>query len=204
MYKLLGRSTSGNVQKVMWLLNELGVDYVREDYGRQFENTGGDYLTLNPTGKVPTLVEDGNIIWESNTILRYICRREQSTFIPADPAEQASMETWMDWQLASLNGPYLDVFKASRKPEEERGSAFKDMAMALVSQLQILDGRLAGNIWASGEKFSLAEFCLGPIVHRCLNFPIELPPLDHLQDWHERLMEQDHFIEVVGPKPVTG
>ena len=56
MIRLLGRSTSGNVQKVIFLLEELGLKYIREDYGRQFNNTNTDaYRKMNPTMKVPAL-----------------------------------------------------------------------------------------------------------------------------------------------------
>ena len=73
MLKLLGRKTSGNVQKVLFLLEEIGVPYAREDYGRQFQNTATpEYLALNPTSKVPTLVDGDLVVWESNTILRYL------------------------------------------------------------------------------------------------------------------------------------
>ena len=76
MVKILGRGTSGNVQKVIWLLEELGQAYAREDYGRQFNNTQTEaYLALNPTGKVPTLVDGDVTVWESNTILRYLCNK---------------------------------------------------------------------------------------------------------------------------------
>jgi glutathione S-transferase len=76
MVKILGRGTSGNVQKVVWLLEELGQAYAREDYGRQFNNTQTEaYLALNPTGKVPTLVDGDVTVWESNTILRYLCNK---------------------------------------------------------------------------------------------------------------------------------
>jgi glutathione S-transferase len=58
MLKVLGRKTSGNVQKVLFLLEETGTPYEREDYGRQFGNTGtAEYLAMNPTAKVPTLTE---------------------------------------------------------------------------------------------------------------------------------------------------
>ena len=54
MYRLLGRKTSGNVQKVLFMLEELGVPYERADYGRQFENTTTpEYKALNPTSKYP-------------------------------------------------------------------------------------------------------------------------------------------------------
>ncbi|MGH6882827.1 MAG: glutathione S-transferase N-terminal domain-containing protein, partial [Hypericibacter sp.] len=86
MLKVLGRGTSGNVQKVVWLLEELALPYTREDYGRQFNNTGGDYLKLNPNGKVPTLDDNGTIVWESNTILRYLANKNGGKFYPSDPA----------------------------------------------------------------------------------------------------------------------
>ncbi len=73
MIRLLGRATSGNVQKVLFMLEELGTPYSREDYGRQFSNTGtAEYLAMNPAGKVPTLVDGETVVWESNTILRYL------------------------------------------------------------------------------------------------------------------------------------
>ena len=74
MIKLLGRQTSGNVQKVLFLLEEIHMPYTREDYGRQFNNTQTDaeYHALNPNAKVPTLVDGDLVIWESNTILRYL------------------------------------------------------------------------------------------------------------------------------------
>ncbi len=134
MIRLLGRKTSGNVQKVLWLLEELGIEYRREDYGRQFGNTAdAEYLSLNPTGKVPTLVDGDTVVWESNTVLRYLCSVTESDFLPADPVGRSKVETWMDWQLASLNGPYLAVFRESRKPEAERSPNLSKLGDALAA-----------------------------------------------------------------------
>lgn len=188
MIRLLGRKTSGNVQKVLFLLEELGLDYEREDYGRQFENTQTDaYLAMNPTAKVPTLVDGDLVIWESNTILRYLAAKAGSALYPADPAARTQVERWMDWQLASLNPPYLAVFKGSRLDPAERGAGFDASAKDLAAQLTILDGALAGRDWLAGEAVSLVEYCLGPIIPRCLNFPIDLPALDHLRAWQQRV-----------------
>src|SRR5262245_1369411 len=108
MLKVLGRATSGNVQKVLFFLEETGTQYTREDYGRQFNNTGGDYLKLNPNGKVPTLVDGGTVIWESHTIVRYLSNKLGKTDLyPADFAKRTDVERWMDWLLASLNYQYV-------------------------------------------------------------------------------------------------
>lgn len=113
--KVLGRKTSGNVQKVLFLLEELGTDYSREDYGRQFGNTATDeYLAINPAGKVPSLVDGELTLWESNTILRYLAAKAGSPLYPDDLAARARIEPWMDWLLASLNDTYVTIFKLSK------------------------------------------------------------------------------------------
>jgi glutathione S-transferase len=167
--RLLGRATSGNVQKVIWLLEESGQPYAREDYGRQFGNTqGAAYLKLHPNGKVPTLVDGDLAIWESNTILRYLASKVASPLYPADLAKRSLVERWMDWQLASLNGPYLAIFRDAKKPAAERGPSWNQDAGELKGQLAILEGALADRAWLAGNDLSLADICLGPIVDRCL------------------------------------
>jgi glutathione S-transferase len=176
----------------------LGLEYQREDYGRQFGNTAdAAYLKLNPTGKVPTLVDGDAVVWESNTILRYLCAREGSEFLPANPVARSAAERWMDWQLASLNGPYLDVFRESKKSDAERSPDLPKIGEALAVQLQLLDGHLAGRDWLGDGAMTVAEFALGPIVHRCLNFPVNLPEFKALRRWHDRLSGGEAFRNVV-------
>ena len=198
MLRLLGRKTSGNVQKVLWLLEEIQLAYEREDYGRQFGNTGDEeYLSLNPTGKVPTLIDGDNVIWESNTILRYLCSKTGSELLPADPAVRSNCETWMDWLLASLNTNYLEMFKETKKPEEERGPKLPEMSKALGAQLGILDGHLGANEWVGGAVMTVADIALGPICNRCLSFPVELPGLTNIDRWHKTISARPAYQKVV-------
>lgn len=199
MIRLLGRKTSGNVQKIMFLAEQLGLDYEREDYGRLFENTQtADYLAMNPTAKVPTLVDGDLVIWESNTILRYLATKAGSDLYPADPAVRTRIERWMDWQLGALNPPYLTVFKGAKLDPAERGAGFDAAAKEIGTHLSILDGALDGQAWLAGEAMSLADFCLGPIVPRCLNFPIDLPALSRLRDWQDRVAAMPAYAKAVG------
>lgn len=197
MYRLLGRTTSGNVQKVLWALEELELTYEREDYGRLFGNTGGEYLSLNPTGKVPTLVDGDTVIWESNTIVRYLCSKAGSELLPSDPVDRAKAETWMDWLLASLNANYVEIFKESKKPENERSPNLSEMGKELAAHLTILDNHLATNDWLGGDSMTVAEIALGPIVHRCLGFPVKLPALDNLRRWHGKISGRAAYRKVV-------
>ncbi|MDF2763215.1 MAG: glutathione S-transferase [Rhodospirillales bacterium] len=193
MIRLLGRATSGNVQKVLFLLEEMGLPYKREDYGRQFNNTGGDYLKLNPTGKVPTLIDGDTAIWESNTILRYLAAKNGSPLYPSDPARRTEVERWMDWLLASLNTPYVAVFKEAKKTPAERAASFSADAKELASRLQLLDAHLARQPYLAGQEMSIADIALGPIVARCLDFPIDRPDLPNLKAWRERIAARPAF-----------
>jgi len=193
MLKVLGRATSGNVQKVLFFLEETGTQYTREDYGRQFNNTGGDYLKLNPNGKVPTLVDGGTVIWESHTIVRYLSNKLGKTDLyPADFAKRTDVERWMDWLLASLNYQYVQIFKDSKKEASERAPTFGADAKELAAQLTVLDGAM-GKPYIAGDKLTLADIVLGPIVHRCLDFPIDLPALGNLRAWRDKLKAMPSF-----------
>jgi glutathione S-transferase len=200
MLRLLGRNTSGNVQKVIFLLEELGTPYTREDYGRQFNNTqDAAYLKLNPHGKVPTLVDGEVVVWESNTILRYLCNKlQKDSLYPIEPATRSEVERWMDWLLASVNYHYVAVFKDSKKAANERAASFETDAKELAAQLSILDGAMAGRPWIAGNSFTIADIALGPILHRCLDFPIALPALSNLKAWRAKLAERPAFKKATG------
>ncbi len=192
MYKLLGRATSGNVQKVIFLLKEINAAYERVDYGRQFENTTTpEYLAMNPTQKVPTLVDGDLTIWESHTILRYVAAKEKSALIPTDIGARTQVERWMDWLLAALNSAYLGGFKDAKKPEAERAP---DTVKNLVAELAILEKQLGKTPWVAGADFSLADIALGPIVKRCVAFPFEMPATPHITAWLAKLAERPAFV----------
>ncbi len=109
MLKIWGRSSSSNVMKVLWLCEELGLPFERIDAGGAFGRTKEpDYLAKNPNALVPTLEEeDGFVLWESNSILRYLCntRPGGAALYPQAPRERADVERWMDWQLSAVNAP---------------------------------------------------------------------------------------------------
>jgi glutathione S-transferase len=202
MIRILGRSTSGNVQKVLFFLEEVGLKYTREDYGRQFNNTNTDaYRKLNPNMKVPTLVDGDLVAWESHTILRYLAALHAPQLTGATPAERTHVERWMDWNLGALNTPYVAVFKDAKKPEGERSADFSAQSADLVAQLKILDGAIAGKSWFPLDRFTLADISLAPVVARCLGFPIEKPALPELTRWMKTIETRQAFAVATGSKP---
>ncbi len=192
MYKLLGRATSGNVQKVIFLFKEINAPFERVDYGRQFENTTTpEYLAMNPTQKVPTLMDGELSIWESHTILRYVATKEKSPLFPSDPGARTQVERWMDWLLAALNAAYLGGFRDAKKAEAERAP---DTVKNLVAELAILEKHLGKSAWVAGTEFSLADIALGPIVKRCVAFPFSMPAMPHIAAWLAKLEERPAFV----------
>lgn len=202
MIRVLGRATSGNVQKVLFMLEELGQKYVREDYGRQFKNTDTDaYRNLNPNMKVPTVIVGDMVAWESNTILRYLAAIHNPALTGATPAEKTYVERWMDWMLASLNTPYVAVFKDAKKPEAERSADFAAQSADLVAQLKILDDHIKGKTWFALDRLTLADIALAPVVKRCLEFPIERPAFPEVTRWMKAIEQRPAFAVATGAKP---
>ena len=204
MLKLLGRQTSGNVQKVLFCLEEIKLPYTREDYGRQFGNTATpEYRAMNPTLKVPTLLDGTTVIWESNTILRYLAATHAPTLTGATPAERTDVERWMDWLLASLNTPYVKVFVESRNPPEKRSASFAENAKSLADELALLEGHIGKRQWFALDRLTLADIALAPIVKRCLDFPIDRAKMPGLETWQAAIDKRPAFRAAIEAKPVA-
>jgi len=199
MIRVLGRQTSGNVQKVLFLLEELGVAYMRADYGRQFGNTAtAEYLAMNPNAKVPTLVHGDVVVWESHTILRYLAALHRPELHGSSPAGKTDTERWMDWLLAQVNALYIAVFKDSKKDPSERAVTFQASGQELAAQLAIAEGWLGDRRWFAGDDPTLADIALAPVLARCLAFPIDRPALPNLEGWMAAVEERPAFQIAVG------
>jgi len=129
MLKIWGRSTSVNVQKVMWAIGELDLPHERIDIGGPFgKNDQPEYLSMNPNGVVPTLEEDDFILWESNSCLRYIASKYgPGRLEPMDLRQRASAHRWMDWQLTTAGPAIFPLFWGMiRTPPEKRDQSAID------------------------------------------------------------------------------
>lgn len=172
--RLWGRKSSINVQKVLWCLAELGLDegkdFERIDAGLHFgKNRTPEFLALNPNGLVPTLEDGKLVLWESNTILRYLVRQyDQSKHLTSDIASQYQSEKWMDWQLGTLWPALRTAFLGlTRTPENERNNeairkAYQDTNVLLT----LLDQQLASQHYCSGNTFSVGDIPLVLCVSR--------------------------------------
>jgi len=198
MLRLWGRATSSNVQKVIWLLEELKLPYERIDVGGPFGQTDTPaYRAMNPTGLVPTLEDDGFTLWESNAILRYLCAAyaPDHPVFPADPKTRAVIDHWMDFQQTTLNRPQGIIFlgMVRTRPEDRNMAAITSAIGEAGRAWGILDAALATTPFIAGARMTLADMTYGMHAHRWFVMPIERPELPHLRAWYERLLGMPIF-----------
>ena len=191
MLKILGRKTSSNVQKVLWCCSELDIPFEREDVGGQFgKNNTPEYLARNPNGLVPTIDDDGFILWESNAIVRYLCAKHGAGKLwPSDLARRADADRWMDWQQTTLAPPMGILFRAlQRQPPEVIGAEQINGAMQkATAAMRILDAQLALHSFVAGDTLTMGDIALGNAAHRWFTLPRDRPELAHLAQWYARL-----------------
>jgi glutathione S-transferase len=203
MLTIWGRTNSVNVQKVLWVCEELGLSFERIDAGLQFgRNTDSDYLDMNPMGRVPTLVDDDYVLWESNSIVRYLVMQYGgiNPLYPADPKARASIDRWLDWALSTLQPAERPVFWGIvRTPEAARDAVKIAHDVAKVAQVwAVLDTQLKDRAFIEGACFTIADIVIGAFAKRWFGLPgIERCPLPNLQSWYQRLATRSGFRKYV-------
>ena len=133
------------------------------------------------------------MIWESNTILRYLAASYAPELTGANPAECAEVERWMDFLLAAVNPGYMAGFKGAKLDPSDRPEGFDDQIADLHTQMKIVSGHLDGKEFLALGKLTVADIALGPIMGRCLNFPYDRPSLPGLESWFDGISSRAAF-----------
>ena len=197
MLKIWGRANSSNVQKVVWCCGELGLDYERVDAGMQFGvNDTAEYRAMNPNGLVPTINDDGFVLWESHAIVRYLARKSQpATLWPVDARAAADADRWMDWYHTVLWPRLGLVFRnLIRTPPEKRDMALvEDHRRNVAAALAMVESRLAASDYIAGNHFSVGDIPLGIAAYRWFNLPLERPELPALARWYRSICERPAY-----------
>lgn len=201
MLRIWGRNNSVNVKKALWAAEELGLTYQRIDAGLQFGvNNTREYRRMNPTGLVPTLDDDGFVLWESHAIVRYLAAKHAAgTLWPTDLRTRADAERWMDWTHSFSREFQRPVFwPLVRTPPEQRDhKAIEEARKKCAALLAIPEGVLKDRPYLAGEAFTMGDIPLGCHVHLWMRLPMERPSHPHLDAWFQRLCERPAFRKIV-------
>jgi glutathione S-transferase len=196
MLKIWGRTNSVNVKKVLWAADELGLRYERIDAGLQFGIVDTpEYKKLNPNSVVPTIEDDGFVLWESHSIVRYLAARYgEGKLWPTDPRARGDVDRWMDWAFtfqASLRPVFWGLVRTP--PEKRDPRSIEEGRRKAGELLAIPDAVLAKRQYLGGSGFSMGDIPLGCHVQVWMRLPIERPPHPNLTAWFERLCSRPAF-----------
>ncbi len=204
MLKIWGRTDSYNLQKVMWCVAELGLAHERIDAGGAFGVTDRpEYRAMNPNGRVPTIDDDGFILWESNAIVRYLAAHHgMGTLCPADPRARAEADRWMTWQSATVGRNLRGLIHAMFNPPPDRrdAAAAAPMVATAIEHWAILDAHLDGRAYVMGSDFTMADIPMGGYALRWFEMDIARPAMPRLEAWYDRLRGREPYrIHVMAP-----
>ncbi len=201
MLKVWGRANSSNLKKVTWLCEEMALPYERIDAGMSHGvvNTP-EYRKLNPNGLVPTIDDDGFVLYESNAIVRYLAAKHSAgTLWPNDLKVRADADRWMDWCTTTLWPAFRPVFwNLVRTPADKRSQKEIDEGSQKTAELLgRLDSALAGRKFVAGDQLSIGDIAFGPVVYLVQNVAFERPRLANYDAWYARISERPAFRKVV-------
>ncbi len=201
MLRIWGRDNSINVQKVLWCCGEMEVPYERVDAGGSFGvvNTQ-QYRNLNPNGLVPTIEDDGFVLWESNAIVRYLAAKHSAgTLWPEDLKMRAEADRWMDWQNTTFWPAFRPLFwNLVRTPPDQRDqAAMEESRLKTAEILGYLDAHLRNRSYIVGDTLTMGDIPLGCAIWRWMDLPIERPELANLQRWFEILATRPVYKKIV-------
>lgn len=194
MIRILGRTTSINVRKVLWLADEMGLAYENEVWGKPLRDPKvPEFLALNPNAQVPVLVEPGFVLWESTAIIEYLASAYGPTpLLPDDARQLGLMRQWIGWQAYDLTVSWSYAFLGLIRdtPGYDDEAKIADSLERASAKMAILERALAGKSYILGETMSLADICLGLACHRWFSMPRDLPELPHARKYLERLRDR--------------
>lgn len=199
--KIYGRTTSFNVQKVLWLLDELHLEYQHIELGGRFGGLESDeFKRLNPMGKVPVLIDGKHVIWESHTILRYIAAQYgQSKWFPESAYARSLYERWLDWSQTIFQPAFMGTFWGYyRMPANKRNMAEVNRHLdTCINCLETINSQLAHSKYLAGNNLSLADIVVGAVIYRLTSQGLTVDLPQYVRDWYHELKKRPGYIKWV-------
>ena len=197
MLKVWGRVNSINVQKVLWALAELAVPYERVDAGLAFGVVNDPfYVKMNPNARVPTIDDDGFVLWESNAVVRYLANKHGAGSLwPNDPHVRADSDRWMDWAANHVGPSITPVFWGLiRTPPDQRNMAQIEAEAEKLGQVfAVLEHSLGDKAYVAGPDFTMGDIVVGVYVYRWNALAVKRPSLPRVEAYYERLKQRPPF-----------
>lgn len=197
MMKLYGIDVSNNVNRVRYVANALGIEYVLEQVMPFSEKVQTpEYKQLHPASKVPVMVDDdGFVLYESNAIIRYLAQKYSSELYPKDLKKRAKVDQWMDFSVIHIGAAMGRVFwnmVAVRFLDLKQDAASLETGLKFLDKyLPIVDEQLSKSKFIAGEELSLADFSLLAALDPAEGSQVGLIKYAHLTRWRNNIKEKE-------------
>jgi len=178
--------------RVLWVAMELGLDY--EHLPIEIGDTGAktpEFLKLNPNGRLPVIVNDGFVLFESLAITLYLAKKHANgKLYPGTPEAEARLWQWTMWALTEVDrGVNIWSLHAVRLPEGERDAQKREEALKVVAKpFAVLDAALAAQPYLLGNDFTVADLNVAAVISRAIDMDLSAVP--HLKEWLARCLDR--------------
>ncbi len=197
MIQLWGRKNAYNVQKILWILSELNINFIHKDVGsKEGDLEKQNFLKINPHSRIPVLVENNSSIWESNTIIRYLSASYSKEYLwPVNPMQRTYAERWMDWELATLQPDFIDLFwNYYRTPEKDRDANLVEYSKKrCIQHFSILNEHLKLNEYVAGKSFTMGDISCATCLYRYFEMGLNVEKPSNLMAWYNKLSSREAF-----------
>ncbi|ASW00448.1 glutathione S-transferase family protein [Paraburkholderia aromaticivorans] len=198
MLQILGKTSSINVRKVLWTCAELALPFEQEDWGSGFRSTGApEFVALNPNAMVPVIKDGDFVLWESNSIIRYLAGRfHGESLYPVDSRERARCDQWIDWQASELNRAWSYAFMAlvRHSPAHQDARQIDLSCENWARQMAVIEGQLEKTgAFIAGDAFSLADIPIALSINRWLETPLRHGDLPAVAAYMARLAAREGY-----------
>ena len=210
MIRIWGRRTSARSLKAFWALAEASVPYALIPASATMGPAGSaarghtpygvvdtdEYRAMNPNGTVPTIDDDGFVLWESNAIVRYVAMQYAPDLLYGGSIKTfAAASRWLDWENNMLiPGQHALAQQLYRLPESARDLEILERARKdQIEKFAIVDAQLSLGGFMEGSRFTLADIPIGIRVHRWKLFGLEGPPTPHIDRWYAEIVARPAF-----------
>ena len=202
MIKLYGTVMS-RAGRAAWTLEELGLKYEHVPISFQGDTRKPEYLKINPNGHIPSLDDNGLIIWESMAINLYLAEKYgKAPFWPATVEGHAGAYQWSFWGMTELE-PHLITILMNKMflPAEQRSeTAAKNAATALQAPLKILDDRTKSQEYLLGKDFTIADLNVASVMDLSTFIGFDLSATPAAQKWFQKCVTRPAHLKLGGMK----
>jgi glutathione S-transferase len=199
MLKIYGWKRS-RAARCMWVMEELGLDYEQVPLNPHAgETRTAEYLALNPSGKIPTLVHDDLVLTESMAINWYLSSSFPGALLPRAPRQQAKVHQWTSWAITELEPSIVGIMREGRRPREQIDEARIEAGRASVHTVleTVLEPHLGRQPFLlSGDTFTLADLNVASVVSTLQVFDIPLDRHPRVADWLRRCLSREAWSRV--------